>query len=154
MTTISAVASTPSTVSVTTPTAAPVPTPEPGGTVPSPAYPPEYYDLLVRRGELEIEIQSLENDQWRKIGSANVSMTLAEMFRLQEEREAEDAIANGETPVKSVISGVMSSSGRATLRSAGETAQLTNERRQELASVKAQIAEIEARVNPAATASV
>jgi hypothetical protein len=151
MTTITAVTSTPA-ASAVLPVAAPAPAPKTSSSTPSPAYPPEYYDLLVRQGELEIEIQSLETEQWRKIGSANVSMTLAEMFRLQEERDAEDAIANGETPVKSVISGVMSSSGRATLRSAGETAQLTNERKQELSSVKAQIAEIEARVNPPTTA--
>jgi hypothetical protein len=125
-----------------------------GDSTPSPVYPPEYFDLLIRKSELEGSIESLETDQWRKMGTANVSMTLAEMFRLQEERDAEDAINNGETPVKSVVSGVMSSSGRATMRSAIETSQLLNERKQELASVVAQIAEIEARVKPPATAAV
>lgn len=111
-------------------------------------YPPEYFDLQDQRATLEAEIRELEAEQWRKIGSANVSMTLASMFRLQEENEADDAIENGETPTRSAVSSVMATSGRAALRSAGETATLSTQKKEELTSVKAQIAEIEARLNP------
>lgn len=117
------------------------------------AYPPEYYQLLEQRFTLEAELKVLQAEQWRKIGSANVSMTLAAMFRVQEDNERDDALANGEESVavgSGGVSSVMSTSGRAALRSAGETAALSTQKKQELASVNTQIAAIEARVNPPA----
>jgi hypothetical protein len=128
------------------------PTGTPAGATADPAaYPPEYYHLQAQRATLEAEIKSLEAEQWRKVGSANVSMTLAAMFRLQEENARDDAIANGEEPPTQTLSSVMSSSGRSALRSATETSQLLAQKKEELAGVQAQIAQIQASVNTTAS---
>ena len=123
------------------------------GTDDTSAYPPEYFLLVEQRVALDAEITSLEADRWRKVGSANVSMTLAAIFRMDEESARDDAIANGEDPPTSSVSSVMSASGRSALLSASDTVALTNQKKAELADVKQQIAAIEAQVNPPPTVS-
>jgi hypothetical protein len=126
------------------PAALPTDTPAATSAPATPDYPPEYWALRSQESQLQGQLQAQQAELDRQRANASVSWLLSQVFRQQEEAERDAAQDNDELTRSANFSSIMSTSATAARKDAVTTAQAIETTEAQLASVRGQIAAIEA----------